>query len=542
MAARLKMLFLAALLGGCFDPGEGVEPPSERVYFPVGLALDAEARFLYVANSDFDLQFNAGTLQSFDLEELAERVPRSCASDADCRDAEFCDLEPSDENGGVPSKTCVPSGGEHRGRPCGAFGERPSADRLLVPGRCDYIDPVKVQDGGSPILVDSVKIGAFARELIYRQGPTGEGRLFVTVAGDATLHWIDTVDGALECGQRNNDGACDDRHRAGDEPERENTRDLELPSEPFALDASVDGSSILVSNQTSGQVSYFVNEWSDVGPTLQFAVGGLPSRPVGIAHVGTAWSRLLDAHRAPSFLVTFRNSANVVLVKTYDDAGSAPARPFARVVGVSPITINSVGTDSRGIAVDSSARAEAELECVTRYGVEQECLLDEACRSELEPAFFECMKAAGNVPHEVYVANRTPPSLLVGQTRPIINDGGTDDLPAFNLSIPLTAGPSRVVLGSIINAEGKPERRVFVTCFDSRRIFIYDPVRRRVEAEVVTGRGPHALAIDASRGLGYVGHFTDSFIGVIALDQRFPDRYATLVATVARPIPPRASK
>ncbi len=76
MAARLHLLFIAALLGGCFDPGEGVSPPADRVYFPVGLALDNESRFLYVANSDFDLQFNAGTLQSLDL----EGAPRSSAT------------------------------------------------------------------------------------------------------------------------------------------------------------------------------------------------------------------------------------------------------------------------------------------------------------------------------------------------------------------------------------------------------------------------------------------------------------------------------
>ena len=542
MAARLHLLFIAALLGGCFDPGDGVAPPTDRVYFPVGLALDSDARFLYVANSDFDLQFNAGTLQSLDLEELRARVPRGCAADADCSSGEFCDLEPTPENLGLPSKTCVPSEGEFAGEPCGAFGERPASERLLVPGRCGYIDPVSVQDGGPAIIADSVEIGAFARELIYRQDPAGGGRLFMTVAGDATLHWIDTNDGTLECGQSNNDGACDDRHRSGDDPDRENTRDLRLLPEPFALDASVDGRAILVSNQTSGAVSLFMNDWSERGPTLEFAVGDLPSRPVGVAHVGTSFSTLADPQYSPSFLVTFRNSANVVLVKVYDDALSDPARPFARAVGSSQIALNSVGTDSRGIAVDSSARTSAELACATEFGVEAACLLDEACRASVDPGFFECLGEVTDIPFDVYVANRTPPSLLVGQTFAVANENGTDDLPAFNLSVPLTAGPSRVVLGSIINPQGELERRVFVVCFDSRRIFIYDPVRRRLEAEVTTGRGPHPLVVDSSHGLAYVGHFTDSFIGVIALDQRFPDTYATIVATVARPTPPRASK
>jgi hypothetical protein len=99
-----------------------------------------------------------------------------------------------------------------------------------------------------------------------------------------------------------------------------------------------------------------------------------------------------------------------------------------------------------------------------------------------------------------------------------------------------------VVTGMIINAEGKPELRAFVVCFDSRRIFVYDPVRDKIEADIVTGRGPHALAIDSTHGLAYVGHFMDSYIGVIGLDQRFPRSYATLIAAIGKPVPPRTTK
>jgi DNA-binding beta-propeller fold protein YncE len=83
---------------------------------------------------------------------------------------------------------------------------------------------------------------------------------------------------------------------------------------------------------------------------------------------------------------------------------------------------------------------------------------------------------------------------------------------------------------------------VFVVCFDSRRIFVYDPKRRMIEAVISTGRGPYALAIDDARGLGYVAHFTDSYLGVISLDQRFPQTYATIVASIGTPSPPRSSK
>jgi DNA-binding beta-propeller fold protein YncE len=86
------------------------------------------------------------------------------------------------------------------------------------------------------------------------------------------------------------------------------------------------------------------------------------------------------------------------------------------------------------------------------------------------------------------------------------------------------------------------ERRVFVICFDSRRIFVYDPKRHVFDPTVATGRGPHALAVDSARGLAYLGHFTDSYLGVISLDQRFPKTYATIVASIGAPKAPRTSK
>jgi DNA-binding beta-propeller fold protein YncE len=130
----------------------------------------------------------------------------------------------------------------------------------------------------------------------------------------------------------------------------------------------------------------------------------------------------------------------------------------------------------------------------------------------------------------------------LGRTQPLNSQGGSIDLPHFHATLPLTAGPSRVVVGDIINPAGERELRVFAICFDSRLIFIIDPATDRVEAEIFTGRGPHAMVIDAEHGLGYVGHFTDSYIGVVSLDQRFPRTFGTIVATVGTPTPPRATK
>ena len=55
------------MLAGCYSTGEGPSPSVSSLYFPVGLAVSPGGTALYVANSDFDLRFNAGTVAEYDL-------------------------------------------------------------------------------------------------------------------------------------------------------------------------------------------------------------------------------------------------------------------------------------------------------------------------------------------------------------------------------------------------------------------------------------------------------------------------------------------
>jgi len=153
-----------------------------------------------------------------------------------------------------------------------------------------------------------------------------------------------------------------------------------------------------------------------------------------------------------------------------------------------------------------------------------------------------CEAEAAESPLNVYVTNRTPSSLLVGQTGGESRLAQASLLPRFYDTIPLSAGPSRVVLGHVVGQSGELEPRVFVICFDAALIFVFDPERRVVESEIRTGRGPYSLAFDYEAGVIYVGHFTDSYIGVISIDQRFPFTYGATLATVGTPKGPRASK
>src|SRR5688572_18460670 len=114
---RFLPAFWGFALTQCFPPGDGVEPPPDQIYFPVGLSMDPEGKSLFVVNSDFDLQYNQGVLQRLDLERVHALVPKSCASDADCDEDDRCDVEPSADNGEIPSYFCVDRSGPWANRP-----------------------------------------------------------------------------------------------------------------------------------------------------------------------------------------------------------------------------------------------------------------------------------------------------------------------------------------------------------------------------------------------------------------------------------------
>ncbi len=514
MRRLVPFLIPCVLSSGCFG-GEGLEVPTDEIYFPLGLAIDRSGKHLYVVSSDFDLQYDGGSVQSYRLDDLYAQLPERCATDAECGGSRpVC-------NQGLCAASLDDS-------PC-AQGDRSPDEWLLYPGRCNFID-------NKPLIESRVKIGAFATDAVIRTEPGQEGadpidvreRLFVPVRGDTTLHWMDLKNGGIDCGQNTNNGACDTNHRAGQRPALENTRDLSLAPEPFGIDANADGSTIVVTNQTTGTASLFVNYWpakdeetgavSNKGPQLKFALSSnsIPSRPIGIVSLPRRpEDDAVGASTTDTFLMTFRNAAQVRLLRYAPDIASSPDRSYLVDGGGVVIDANSVGADSRGLAVDPSARQKATA----------------ACGSDAA-----CIQQAALIPLDVYVANRSPATLLIGRTQPPL------EYPYFFQTVPLTVGPSRVVVGQIETPSGELETRAFVVSFDSRRVFIIDPKRLRIEVEIMTGRGPQALALDVPRKLLYVGHFTDSWIGVYSLDLASPATYGTLLGSLGFPKAPRSSK
>lgn len=518
------------LLSACFELDDGREPPLDRVYFPTGLALSPGGSRLYVANSNWDLQFNAGTVQVFDADRLRSELPRYCDADAECASGERCDLEGRLSEDGeliAPTHWCTPEGAAD---PCGERGVQSAAERLTVPGLCRPFEAFA--DG---VLLDSVVIGAFATNIAYRSNPNGGGRLFVPVRSDATLHWLD-VSGdpggggpEIDCGQ-DTSGECDDAHRRGGGFDEATREERQLPVEPFGLAVTEDGQAIVTTHQTQGSVGLFLNDWSDpgAGPRLAFLLEGLPTRVLAAAAVPV--SRLAERDRElgsgrslgyqPGFWLSYRGAAFLELVRYFDPVDSG-GRPFLERAGQAALTPVGV-SDVRDIAVDASNRRRCEASC-----------------GDDDTA---CLTRCASIGLDVFLANRAPSSLLAGHTVPNRTAAASGDDLVFNDLLPMGDGPSRAVVGRVLDEQGEPQRRVFIVSFDSNTIDVFDPVLGSREARIYTGRGPNALAIDEERGLGYVAHFTDSYIGVIDLDRRHRGTYGSVIFSLGRPVAPRGSE
>lgn len=526
-------------LGACVPPGDGVVPPTDVLYFPVALTTDSQKTHLFVVGSDFDLQYNHGTIHSLPLARLREVTGKPCKFDSECQATEpdgKCDTEPTEQNEGSPSFLCVSQVGPHALDPCRGLGFKTVSLRASSPGLCAPIDIEEPADGKGSLVRDVVQIPAFATDAVMLArppeadaGPTE--RLFVPSRGDSALHWVDIEDGQLRCGQGRRN-ICSDDYRTRDNPDvitDHNTGEhLKAPVDPFSITASKDGTLLAVTHQTDRAVSAYVNDWAG-GVKLVSVVRSSLGSPVSIEALPGAFTSDDPVSRT-GFLMTFRDLAEVRLLRFFPSKSGRASDPGALLeVGRAPLRLNSPGLHSRGIAVDSSAFEQRAKTCAE--------------------GDVECLLEARSLPRPMYVANRSPNSVVVGRIDPETLTNRPSELPILVENFPVAEGPAQLFLGHVMAASGQVEPRLFVVCFDAAVIYVFDPVRGKLDTQINTGKGPQGLAFDnfdetsgEVHPLLYVGHFTDSYVGVISLDQRYPTTYGATLATVGFPQPPRAAK
>ena len=262
-AGALLLLGLSADTA-CYNTGDGRAPPLRSLYFPVGLKVSHGGNVLYAANSDFDLQYNGGTLQSYDLRLIRQH-------------AQLAIIDPT--NPALPL-TRPPAPGCPGSPPvlkAGSGTERQPLGETCAP-------PID-----STVYVrDAVVIGAFATDLLLSEPParlvvqqpklraddpappagnSSFDRLFLPVRGSATLTWAsvqrdsfadaprpeDTPDTflpfQLRCG-KDATNRCDRVHQVGEDADEEgNTRRITMPGEPVAAAFSEVGASVVITHQ-----------------------------------------------------------------------------------------------------------------------------------------------------------------------------------------------------------------------------------------------------------------------------------------------------
>jgi hypothetical protein len=517
------LAIIPAILAACYSTGDGSPPPPAAFYFPVGMTVSRGGNVLYVVNSDFDLQWNGGTIQSYDLHAIRRDAAISAAGYS------LSPQLPFPEGGGLREFLDGGTSAEAGAALCPGGPGLFLADGGLISPCAPFINSSFYER-------DSVTIGAFATDI--QLSPWGN-RLYVPVRGDASLTWLtvapdlggpalpsqvacDAAGGAancyapftLQCGQATNGGRCDATHHSGVNPyEPGNTRNVTMPGEPFAMAQTADGTAIVMTHQSEGETSLFLTGLTPDGgsaspstPSMQFVVdAGLPLGGDGIGaipHDPAAFGCQVDSDAGcikfpnPAFIETNNTAAQLNLIRYYSDDGTtvfpdaaAPEanlpfgtslqRPFIAVEGTFGLTALSSGTDSRGIVFDTSAR----LACEHMY-------------SPTNPKYGDCAR----IPARSFFANRTPAALVIGSVgQPSYTDPANYNADTFSVfsqpGIP-DVGPSRVYLAPIIDADGDYALRVFVVCFDGNAVDIFNPDTGLQEARIAVGAGPFALAFD----------------------------------------------
>lgn len=453
----------AVLFAGCMPGTAGIEPPSDELIYPVGLAMTPSGRYLVALNSNFDLKYNAGTLVAIDVSDLAEALPSEACPDGE-NDQRKCHLKVTD-----PVSRCSADGGE-----------------------CFLHESALI------FKKDTVFLGAFASDLEVT--PKGD-RLLIPVRGSRAILIVDMESTAaahdvLDCGQGTSGRECGNDHQVVDSGKSgDGIPDVTLPIEPYevtsfdyeARDANGDVVWITTygaaTHLASGEVSLFqiaeqdarTGQETGLAPTLVATVGNVIPGASGIAT--NPLSRDVDSSRAGEIYVTGRHdsSPDIAVLKLLTGGGTGPTHnnPYFNVVGRISLGQDLYSaTDARGIAITSDGQRGY---MVTR-----------------EPSSLLAIDLAGRQMMGQTVVGAEPSSVYLYE-----HDGGTPDDPSDDRTF------------------------AFVLCFSIDRVYIIETSTMELLTTRTTGAGPQALTVDRERGRVYIANFRESTISVLTIEDAY---------------------
>jgi hypothetical protein len=488
---RLAPTLAAALAASaCGLNQEGVAPPPNTFFYPSSAILNHSGDWLFVTNSNADLRYNDGTLVMVDLKTAAAdrsqgdwqpcpmgdyvNTPRSTAASSDphfcCWDRLDVNILNCDERAYIPAKSSVR---------IGSF----AAGMVRQEWACPLDPTVADANGVHPPCTECAALSTIAND-----------RLYLAVRGDTSLTYVDASQAeppVLSCGGSGDFAVCDDMHRfTGSAPALAtlspdaNPVSIPLPNEPYAL--AID--------QTSGLL--FVGHLT--GDTSHSYSGGFSL--FDVSHVAG------DTLAPPSFIAPFpspfpSNSSGLFGITTFTERTPPDGRIYAtsryvtQVAGL--VSLAACGPGVRDIVASPSG----EVYDTSLVGAETRGI-----------AFTNIATPGNDLTPRTFVLQRVPPAVV-----------------GFDGTIPTS------VLETCSNptflyryaADPSLGDRLFVNCYDTGEIYVFDPSVPRLEATFQVGRGPAGMVFPKGDygKYAYVIGFGDNNLSVVDLQAGSPTEY-----------------
>ncbi|WAS89924.1 YncE family protein [Nannocystis punicea] len=404
--SRPKSAFACALavlaaLSACERRNQGISAENAGIYFPAALTLDprvpedATARWLFVANANSNLAYNAGSLVAVDLDRFFDawmNCPKLCLHKVDDG---TCSAAAKEDPCGIRASVQDIGADVDAETPCRHAAFRPQVIECEDTQVIAHVDVDGDDEADKPL---SVRMGSFITALAGWNRSAKEALLLATVKADPSVTWIELRGGlepfdpkrplaptdlSFECGQGTTDlfdsGRC---ARSGDD-----SHALRYPfDDGDNARIGPEPSNILVSKLRHWAFVTFATTPEVVLIDLAFPVGGqLPANPDATGGEETTSSTSSTSSTGDTSTTDATTDATTTDATTTDASGTsttgAPPEPEPVPPGTKPMIVDarsvfligdSFGGGGWGMAERPCVPGSAEVPNVTKVPVDAE--------------------------------------------------------------------------------------------------------------------------------------------------------------------------
>lgn len=470
----------------------GISPPINRFFFPTGLAMTPDGRYLFVTNGNSDLKYNGGTVTVVDVDRALERILDPLSFPESCR--------PDPQNSQVIECQEGPA-------PDGQGGTLPGA----------ILEDLTVRLGYFPgfLVLEDLSLSPFT-PWMPEAGTEGERRyrLYTPVRGDPSVTFVDVIMGGdngdeilcLDCGQGCSTAGLSDclaRHRVEvPSPGRSGQMSGDLPAEPFGLGLQPVGGFMLVAHLVGGSLSLvdlggYQGDLRRGGPDLVHILVDVLSRSAENASGGFNVAFRSPGDPTDWIYLSNRRASQILMLRVAGaDEPVDEDRGLRMVLGPSvvlgaPLGPLEVGADVRGIQVSPDGET-------------------------------------------LFALTRTPPALVSIDIR--LKDG----FPRNEVLDVVEVCPQPSILRLREDSHGRI--LAYAVCYGSGDIYVVDTIEAQLVGRVESGGGPYDLvmvpedpAVPASRrGFGFMSNFGEHTVGVVDFREDSPT-YHQLIGRIGWP-------